>query len=400
MGKNYAPVAGYDISKLSVSAQDPKVILDASTSTDENPNAVLKFFHKQLPGGPVFKIIDSTYEITEAELIGTITENTFAMFEVKVTDRGGKYDTAEVRIDVLADVIVPPLPTDIIYLAKITRGTFADQEKALESLGVTGVRPDSIALSSYNITKARTDDFLEAGYICFTNICWENPTPNTVIPFYKDLVNYKNKLVPLAEKYAPWADKGMIRFLIENEETNRGYFSSPIEDYIELLKVAIEVCEQYKIPVSDGGLAAEYVQMLVDGDLAAAYERLNSGKTPGRYDEQMIKTDKLLSFFKTVTYYGFVVIIHTMGSGTEYNRTNLKAVVDYIYLRTGKQTGCNEFHVVDATKSLVDDMVQDFKDSGCIFVGIWDEQKGQDGSVTNGEGELMPVGIWFRDAIK
>lgn len=287
------------------------------------------------------------------------------------------------------DSIPPPPPSATQFGAKITNGTFAQQDNALKAMGVNVVRPNGITLSTWVAgSTSRLDDFLNAGYTCIVNVSWDEQTPNSVVPFYTNIGNYTTKFDALVKQYAEWGKSGKLIFAIENEEFNKGYFSGPIEDYISLFTAALNVCIKYDVPITDGALAEEYVNMIATNTIST------------RYAEQTTKISKLIAAFKSIMYSKFTVNVHRTFSGSSYSGTDILVACNYIRDQTGHQVLTNEYHLTDAQPSLLADIVQKWKDAEVVYSLILDESKAQGGAITDGSGNLTKLGTAFAAAIK
>lgn len=286
-------------------------------------------------------------------------------------------------------ILPPPPPPATIFGAKISKGTFLQHTTALKALGVNVVRPTSITLSTWVAgSKIRLDEFLNAGYTCIVNVNWDEQTPNTIIPFTTNLTLYATRFEALVKQYAQWAKDGKLIWAIENEEVNKTYFSGPIENYIAILNTAVSICVKYDAPLTDGSVAEEFTNMIATNTITA------------RYVDQTTSISKLIVAFKAITYKKFYVNIHRMFTGSSYTGNDITVVCDYLRAQTGHEVLSNEHHFEYATTQLVSDVETAFKKAGVKYCLVYDEDKGQGGAITNGDGTLTTLGKAFAAAIK
>ena len=72
--------------------------------------------------------------------------------------------------------------------------------------------------------------------------------------------------------------------MCENEPSNDGYYgSSPISDYLNLLRVLVRVAHEYGIKVADGAVFVEYINLLT------------TGSWPSRVDANVKQNKEILS---------------------------------------------------------------------------------------------------------
>ena len=276
------------------------------------------------------------------------------------------------------DSVIPAPVTVTQFGAKITQGTFADQDKALRTMGLSIVRPNSINFKTWVPgSKTRLDDFLQQGYTCFVNII--NDEENNT-DFTKDTAAYRKKLVIVAEQYKAWKDS--IYFVFENEVINEKYYtdSCTMTSYINLLRVAIDVFAKYNMNVVNGSVPAEIVNMMAGGRIDKKQER------------KCAKVDSLFAFERTITYKKYFGNVHLKITGDGYAGPDLLVVCDYYRKQSGHEVLTNEYHVEQATERTITESKAHWKRALVPYALIFDESRGKGGSITDGKGGVTKLG--------
>jgi len=217
-----------------------------------------------------------------------------------------------------------------------------DKIMVANKLGVKYVRT-GITLVDFKGKNQMVDMYLANGFKVILNLNYDDPTDGPV-PFPTNLVAYRKLLESVLDKYKPEVA------VIENEPTNRNYHSGPIDNYIKMLKVAIDVCKARNIKVADGCVHVKFIDQIMKG------EKLNE---PGTDAQKLIIAYKSLD----LDY----VNVHTKGEGDAYTSGLLKSAADYLRKQTGKPIMSNEFSIHDNSSDLVRNMVQGWKDGGYVY---------------------------------
>ncbi|HEY6975522.1 MAG TPA: hypothetical protein VH396_04495 [Chitinophagaceae bacterium] len=201
-----------------------------------------------------------------------------------------------------------------------------------------------------------------------------NKKPN---PFPKDMVTYKKLLQSVLSKYKPEVA------VIENEPTTGIFHSGPIEDYITMLAVAVDVCHANGVKVADGAIHVGYVQDIMNG---------------GRLSGKTLDVQKLITAYKTLDL--DYVNIHTAGDGNSYPSGVLEKVADYVRGATGKPVMSNEFSVHSSSTSLIKSMINGFKAGNYVYAIVRSGNSSSGAEPLHKGTNLLPNGVAFRDDIQ
>lgn len=106
------------------------------------------------------------------------------------------------------------------------------------------------------------ETFQNAGYKILLNVYWKkiqnDDGTKTPQPYPKgaELETYRAKLSDILTKYKPEV------LFVENEELVLKFHSDDVSDYLNMLKVAVEVAHSKGVKVSDGGITNPQVSLL------------------------------------------------------------------------------------------------------------------------------------------
>ena len=96
---------------------------------------------------------------------------------------------------------------------------------------------------------------VDNGISMLWNVCYE-PQPTKPKPFPKDMKSYRTTFTDIVNTYQPPV------IVVENEEINKNWHSGPMTDYINMLKVALDVCHAKGIKVTNGGIYGPQLEVL------------------------------------------------------------------------------------------------------------------------------------------
>ncbi len=137
--------------------------------------------------------------------------------------------------------------------ALICTGTTADKIVVMNKLNVKYARV-SVILTEFTGRNDVIEKCVAAGIKVIANLNYQSvqtvdgvKVPN---PFPTDMVAYRAALTAVLDKYASQIEVAVI----ENEPTTASFHSGPIEDYITMLGVAINVCHSKGVKVADGSI--------------------------------------------------------------------------------------------------------------------------------------------------
>jgi hypothetical protein len=263
---------------------------------------------------------------------------------------------------------------------QVSAGSSSERLTIADKFGVQYVRAATI-LKDFRGKDPVVDQYLAHGFKVVLNLNWglvqRTKDGKIPVPFQKDLVTYKKQLETVLDKYKPEVA------VIENEPTTSAFHSGTMEDYIAMLRVAVDVCRAKGVKVADGGIHVAIVQQVMRG---------------GNLKGKAADVKKLIDAYKTIDL--DYVNLHTAASGTSYPAASLKQVADYLRATTGKPVMSNEFSVHSSSPSLITSLVDGFKAAGYEYA-IIRSGEGDGGAIPLHSGmNLLPNGVAYRDAIK
>lgn len=256
----------------------------------------------------------------------------------------------------------------------VASGTSDQKLVVAKALGVSCART-SITLKDFRGKADMVEKYNSAGIKVLLNLNYAQVTNNNPNPFPKDMVEYRKLLGDVLSKYKPEVA------VIENEPTTQKFHSGPIEDYIAMLKVAVEVCHQYGVKVADGAIHAVYIQQIMNGS---------------RLQGNAVSVNKMIQAYKTIPL--DYINVHTKGSGDSYPAGQLKAVADYLRATTGKQVMSNEFHLENNSTSLMQSFIKEWGLGNYTYAVVYSSNSGKNAPLSNGT-TLTSLGVTYRDKI-
>ncbi len=304
--------------------------------------------------------------------------------------------------------------------------------KTAEGLGVQYLRTHVI-LSAYNGTIDGYDDMVRAGFKIILNVNFGEVNQGGTkvpVPFPTDLASYRSKLNSLLDKYHP------ALLVVENEETNDEYHSGPPQDYINELKMAINVAHAHGIKVTNGALTTKSLVLLVYQDYinrgmtAQANDFANraiggnivsdlpdlSRHAPLKKKEEM--GQEFVNAYKSldldyVNFHWYEPVMERVAGARKFTQPSnpdnvdlraLEEVVEYLKRTTGKPVITNEIGELNPSPTIVTTMLQKLYDMKLPIV-VWysgdHTEVGKSVSLHDvATGDLKPNGLAFADFIK
>ncbi|HYK45310.1 MAG TPA: T9SS type A sorting domain-containing protein [Parafilimonas sp.] len=271
------------------------------------------------------------------------------------------------------------------------------------NLGIKYVR-DAQLLSKWTGTKSYNIDFWKTHKKKMLLNINNDSTPSA---FPTDLVAYESKLRSFLNVYA----SSIQLAVIENEELNssslqgNAYHLGSIQDYINELAVAVNVCQQIGVPVTNGGLTSPIVASLrhyyiVNGkqdSLVWLVQNMNGVSTDSTL---WLRTDSLLSAYKVLPL--SFVNLHWYEPAKDSTTTHgvLQVVCNYITQQTGKKVITNETGVRTTDSSFVTMLLQQWHTIGVAYCMFYDGT-GSFGAqaLTSPTADLLPTGVAFRNFV-
>jgi len=218
---------------------------------------------------------------------------------------------------------------------------------------------------------------------------------NSPAVFPKDLTNYREKFNSITNKYKPPV------IVVENEEINPHYHIGPMTDYINMLKVALDVCHSKGIKVTNGGIYGPQLEVLAYRYLRTKSQnradnfanncmypsQVKAAKNPGSakdLEKKVRQLDTLLNFYHNLDY----INVHLyepfnpyVDPSTVINATPfvVAGIQEYLKTKTGKPVMTNETGQRDNTNpDLVASMLQKYDQLNFPYA-IWYSGTGEGG---------------------
>lgn len=283
----------------------------------------------------------------------------------------------------------------------------------------------SIAIPNWTGTLVSYEQYSNVGLKILLNvsskITSESEPPG---PFITDTVFYRQKLTEILDKYKPEV------LVVENEETNEGYYTGTAQDYLNLLTVAIDVAHKRGIKVTTGGFPTRMATLLcwdnyystgqtakansyalrafpsaVSGDLAA-YVNNNVG-----VQQQLAKGKTLINAYKTlqldyVNFHWYEIVSQREVNAQTPDLPNINTAdmsafeetFNYLKSFTGKQPITNEIGQNNKKGGIVTDVLTKCNNLKIPYV-VWYSGDGGPGRATalyNGDGTLRENGLSFK----
>ncbi|MEP6512522.1 MAG: hypothetical protein ABJA79_01540 [Parafilimonas sp.] len=297
----------------------------------------------------------------------------------------------------------------------------ATRLKAYQLLNVTYVR-HGIFMNAWNGSNAFYNTLQNAGYKIILNVAYL-PQGAGPQPFPTNLEEYKRTLNDILSTYKPEV------VVIENEEYNPTYHTGTAQQYINELKVAIEVAHSIGLKVTNGGLTARVMTMMVwkdyrdrglkaeadnfarrtmSPDLLADLPELTKHKSIANGVRQF---NDLLEAYKNldIDYINFHWY-EPIGQRTNANARTaahidtkaLGEAIEYIQRKTGKPVITNEIGQFNQSPDIVKDILEKCVELKLPYI-IWYSGDGGEGkavALTNLDGSMRENGRVFADFVK
>jgi hypothetical protein len=258
-----------------------------------------------------------------------------------------------------------------------------------------------------------------AGYKVLLNVYWKKIMEDSIKtpqPFPKDneLALYRSKLDEILTAYKPEI------LLIENEELVLKFHSGDIDDYLNMLKVAVDVAHSKGIKVSDGGITNPQISLLVYNNLISqnkvseANQYANATMTPQVLSfahNQDMNTDlgkklsqaqKLIAGLQNINidYVNLHWYEQLGNKASSSNNTNavstgqLNYAISYLNQAIKKPIIIGECGQIDADASLTTSMLQEITNMRTPYA-IWFSTNNGTTKALNDGNSLLPTGYAF-----
>lgn len=286
----------------------------------------------------------------------------------------------------------------------------------------------SIAIPNWSGTLVSFEQYSNAGLKILLNvsskITSESEPPG---PFITDMVYYSQKLNEILNKYKPEV------LVVENEETNEGYYTGTAQEYINLLTVAIDVAHQKGVKVTNGGFPTRMATLLCwdyynsTGQISKAnsyalraFPSSISGDIQGYINsninaqQQLAKGKTLLNTYKNmnldyINFHWYEIVSQREISAQSPELPNINTAdmtafeetVTFFKSFSGKQPITNEIGQINKKGGIVTDVLNKCFDLKLPYV-VWYSGDGGVGKATalhNGDGTLRENGTSFKSFI-
>lgn len=296
-----------------------------------------------------------------------------------------------------------------------------DKLNILQQLHVKTTRM-TMSIETWNGSNAALEALQNAGYKVLLNVYWKKirnadgtKTPQNY-PTGSELDTYRSKLNDILTKYKPEV------LLVENEELVLKFHAGDISDYLNMLKVAVEVAHSKGVKVSDGGITNPQISLLVYDYLIQQNQRdeatrfgnaamnarvlkfAQNHNMNSDLGQKLSQAQKLVEGLRNIDidYVNLHWYVRSAGNGSGNNSMTTNAVsagllgraVSFLRTITGKEVIIGECGQIDADAQLTTSMLQEISATGVPYA-IW---QGSDNGTTkalNSGKSLLPTGQAF-----
>lgn len=270
------------------------------------------------------------------------------------------------------------------------------QLKVADQLGISCIR-EAVVVPS---TGTNLVPELNTKYKVLLNFSSIGSGEHKRVHFRTDIKQYKKDLNNILNTFTVMP----VMAVIENEESNRFFYSGYASQYINQLKAAINVMHNRNIKVSNGAITRPGLNLLVyqdflaqgKSDSAKRFKRLAHVTTDTATQHRSEFIDTLLTNYAQMNldYVNF----HWKDSVT--NTDAINEVINYLVKRTGKTIISNELGQFDTDPGTLTALVQRCTDRGFPYI-IWysasESYKEKGYPLQHDDGSLTPTGIAYRD---
>ncbi len=275
------------------------------------------------------------------------------------------------------------------------------QVNVADQLGISCLR-ERVAVPLQSLSDNPVPE-LYTNYNIILNFC--NPLSSiTTIHFVSDLDQYQDDLNAVLNKFTVMPALAVI----ENEESNRAYYSGTASQYISQLSAAIEVMHKHDIKVANGGITSTGLNYLVYKDFldqdkedsAQIFQKLTNVAPNNNFTQERGDfVDELLTNYAKMD----LDYVNFHWKGTSPNTDALNEVINYLKKRTRKPVISNELGQFDKNPDTLVALMQECTDQKLPFI-IWyspDENAGRrDTPLQYNNGSLTPTGIAYQNFLE
>lgn len=296
-----------------------------------------------------------------------------------------------------------------------------DKLNILKQLHVKTTRM-TLSIDTWTGSNAALEALQNAGYKVLLNVYWKKirnadgtKTPQNY-PTGSELETYRSKLNDILTKYKPEV------LLVENEELVLKFHAGDISDYLNMLKVAVEVAHSKGVKVSDGGITNPQISLLIYDYLVSQNQRdeadsfgnaamnarvlkfAKSHDMSSDMGQKLSQAQKLVQGLRTIDI--DFVNLHWYEPLSEKGTTNLSDntgavtpgalshAVDFLTKFIGKPVILGECGQVNTNASLTTSMLQEISATGVPYA-IWLSSDNGTTKALNSGLSLLPTGNAF-----
>ena len=307
-----------------------------------------------------------------------------------VWDKAGNINVNVAQITV---TVHPPL-VKTKFGGKIQNDAIDNQINVAKQLGLYCIRPAGIAMNTYDGVPNSLRKLSEAGFFTIVNATAVQTAGDNIVEYLKptDTPTYKEVFRRFLRECKQFI--GIV--CIENEPINRQYYKGDFSNYINQLRVSVEVAHEEGVLIADGAMHLELVDLVKANRLS---------------DSRAADTKRLLDALKEIPV-DYVNVHTSWGKGVGgYRCPDIPGTVQWIREYTGAEVISNEYSSVEITPALETDFVNKWKAAEVVYCMRWSGD-GWDGTkypanpgnnkadALNYGTTLTPLGIAYRDAIK
>lgn len=296
-----------------------------------------------------------------------------------------------------------------------------DKLDILKQLHVKTTRM-TLSMDTWTGSNPALEALQNAGYKVLLNVYWKkirnadgSKTPQTY-PTGSDLETYRSKLNDILTKYKPEV------LLVENEELVLKFHAGDISDYLNMLKVAVDVAHSHGVKVSDGGITNPQISLLIYDYLVNQNQRDEADRfgnaamnarvlkfaknhnMTSDMGQKLSQAQKLVQGLRTIDI--DYVNLHWYEPLSEKGTTNLSDntdavtpgalghAVDFLTKIIGKPVILGECGQVNTNASLTTSMLQEISATGVPYA-IWLSSDNGTTKALNSGRSLLPTGNAF-----
>jgi hypothetical protein len=273
-------------------------------------------------------------------------------------------------------------PGQTLFGAKIQQDKRENQINVAKQMRLTCIRPSSIPMDTYSGLPETVIKFHNAGFICVTNIVATNTSGSNIVEYLHgaDTIQFKKAFKQLCEDVKN--DIGIDNFVavIENEPVNLKYYKGDFKNYLEELRMCLEIAKPYQIKVVSGAIHLQLVQAVKD-------------KMTG--DIRVEHTRQLMDFEKTHEVYATNIHHSFQPERTKHEISDFVSLSNWLSGYTGHPVMTNEISMKGVTPQLVTGYLKMAREANYPIYMFWsgDRFNGVKAAGSNSAGDALNSGV-------